>query len=109
MYLAALAMRDGSPAEGFTFTGDDRLMGDYLRSELLTRVSSSQASFLMRTSVLDRMSGPLCDAVLGGKGSARVLEQLVSRNLLVVPLDRGGEWYRYHHPCASYCRPSSGE
>ena len=97
LYLAALAMRDGSPAEGFTFTGDDRLMGDYLRSELLTRVSSSQASFFMRTSVLDRMSGPLCDAVLGGKGSARVLEQLVSRNLLVVPLDRGGEWYRYHH------------
>ena len=97
LYLAALAMRDGSPSEGFTFTGDDRLMGDYLRSELLTRVSSSQASFFMRTSVLDRMSGPLCDAVLGRNGSARVLEQLVSRNLLVVPLDRGGEWYRYHH------------
>ena len=97
LYLAALAMKDGSPAEGFTFTGDDRLMGDYLRSELLTRVSSSQASFFMRTSVLDRMSGPLCDAVLGGKGSARVLEQLVSRNLLVVPIDRRGEWYRYHH------------
>jgi LuxR family transcriptional regulator, maltose regulon positive regulatory protein len=57
LYLAALAMRDSSPAEGFTFTGDDRLMGDYLRSELLTRVSSSQASFFMRTSVLDRMSG----------------------------------------------------
>ena len=90
-------MKDGSPAESFTFTGDDRLMGDYLRSELLTRVSSSQASFFMRTSVLDRMSGPLCDAVLGGKGSARVLEQLVSRNLLVVPIDRRGEWYRYHH------------
>ncbi len=97
LYLAALAMRDGSPSEGFTFTGDDRLMGDYLRSELLTRVSSSQANFLMRTSVLDRMCGPLCDAVVAGKGSARVLEQLVRRNLLVVPLDRRGEWYRYHH------------
>ena len=97
LYLAALALRESSPAEGFTFTGDDRLMGDYLRSELLSRVSSSQASFFMRTSVLERMSGPLCDAVLGGKGSARVLEQLVSRNLLVVPLDHGGEWYRYHH------------
>ena len=97
LYLAALAMKDGSPGEGFTFTGDDRLMGDYLRSELLARVSSSQASFFMRTSVLDRMSGPLCDVVLAGRGSARVLEQLVSRNLLVVLLDRGGEWYRYHH------------
>jgi LuxR family transcriptional regulator, maltose regulon positive regulatory protein len=97
LYLAALATRDSSPAEGFTFTGDDRLMGDYLRSELLSRVSSSQASFLMRTSVLDRMSGPLCDAVVGGEGSAQVLEHLVVRNLLVVPLDRRGEWYRYHH------------
>jgi LuxR family transcriptional regulator, maltose regulon positive regulatory protein len=96
-YLAALAMRDGSPSEGFTFTGDDRLMGDYLRSELLTRVSSSRASFLMRTSILDRLCGPLCDAVVAGKGSARVLEELIYRNLLVVPLDRRGEWYRYHH------------
>jgi LuxR family maltose regulon positive regulatory protein len=97
LYLAALAMRDGSPAESFTFTGDDRLMGDYLRSEFLTRVSRSQVTFLLRTSILDRMCGPLCDAVVGGKGSARVLEQLVNRNLLVVPLDRRGEWYRFHH------------
>jgi LuxR family transcriptional regulator, maltose regulon positive regulatory protein len=97
LYLAALAMRDGSPAESFTFTGDDRLMGDYLRSEFLTRVSRSQVTFLLRTSILDRMCGPLCDAVVGGKGSARVLEQLVNRNLLVVPLDRRGKWYRFHH------------
>ncbi|HET6752929.1 MAG TPA: hypothetical protein VFH23_03130 [Jiangellaceae bacterium] len=97
LYLAALAMRDGSPAESFTFTGDDRLMGDYLRAEFLTRVSRSQATFLLRTSILDRMCGPLCDAVLSGKESVRVLEQLVSRNLLVVPIDRRGEWYRYHH------------
>jgi LuxR family transcriptional regulator, maltose regulon positive regulatory protein len=96
LYLAALAMRDGSSFDGLTFTGDDRLMGDYLRSELLARVSKSQAAFLMRTSVLDRMCGPLCDAVVGGNESARVLEQLVSRNLLVVPIDRRGEWYRYH-------------
>ena len=97
LYLAALAMRDGSPPEGFTFTGDDRLMGDYLRSELLARVSKSQAAFLMRTSVLDRMCGPLCDAVTGGKESAQILERLVTRNLLVIPIDRRGEWYRYHH------------
>jgi LuxR family transcriptional regulator, maltose regulon positive regulatory protein len=97
LYLAALAMRDGSPAESFTFTGDDRLMGDYLRSEFLTRVSRSQVTFLLRTSILDRMCGPLCDAVLGRKESVRVLEQLVSRNLLVVPIDRRGEWYRYHY------------
>ncbi len=97
LYIAALARKSGTPAAGFTFTGDDRLMRDYLRSELLPRVSAEQATFLVRTSVLDRMSGPLCDAVVGRKGSASVLEELVNRNLLVVPLDRRGEWYRYHH------------
>jgi LuxR family maltose regulon positive regulatory protein len=99
LYLAALAMKSGTRQSdvGFTFTGDDRFMGDYLRSELLDRVSPAEASFLMRTSVLDRMCGPLCDAILDGKGSARVLEQMERRNLLVVPLDRRREWYRYHH------------
>ena len=51
-------------------------MGDYLRSELLDRISAAEASFLIRTSVLDRMCGPLCDAILGAKGSAAVLEQM---------------------------------
>ena len=99
LYIAALAMKSGTQQSevGFTITGDDIFMGDYLRSELLDRVSGAEASFLTRTSVLDRMCGPLCDAVLGGKGSGQVLEQLESRNLLVVPLDRRREWYRYHH------------
>ena len=64
-------------------------------------------SFLTRTSVLDRMCGPLCDATLGRTGSARVLEQLESRNLLVVPLDRRREWYRYHHLLRELLRRSS--
>ena len=72
-------------------------MGDYLRSELLDRVSGSEVSFLTRTAVLDRMCGSLCDAILGATASGRVLEQMESRNLLVVPLDRRREWYRYHH------------
>jgi LuxR family maltose regulon positive regulatory protein len=97
LYLAALAVTAGTPAAGSGFTGDDRLMGDYLRSELLPRLSRSQARFLVLTSVLDRMCGPLCDAVVGRKGSALVLEELVTHNLLVVPLDRRGEWYRYHY------------
>jgi LuxR family maltose regulon positive regulatory protein len=54
-------------------------------------------SFLTRTAVLDRMCGSLCDAILGATASGRVLEQMESRNLLVVPLDRRREWYRYHH------------
>jgi LuxR family transcriptional regulator, maltose regulon positive regulatory protein len=97
LYLAALAIQSGSPATGFSFSGDDRLVEDYLHSELLARLSRSQVSFLVRTSILDRMSGPLCDTVTGGKRSARMLEELERRNLLVVPLDRRGEWYRYHH------------
>src|SRR5690348_17312592 len=99
LYIAALAMNSGTRHSdvGFTFTGDDVYMGDYLRSELLDRISDEEASFLTRTSVLDRMCGPLCDAILDEKGSGRVLEQIEARNLLVVPLDRRREWYRYHH------------
>ena len=97
LYLAALAIQSGSPATGLSFGGDDRLVDEYLHSELLGRLSRSQVSFLVRTSILDRMSGPLCDAVTGGKRSVRMLEELERRNLLVVPLDRRGEWYRYHH------------
>ena len=51
----------------------------------------------MRTSILDQMSGPLCDAVTDKPRSGRMLEKLARHNLLVVPLDRRGEWYRYHH------------
>jgi LuxR family transcriptional regulator, maltose regulon positive regulatory protein len=99
LYLAALAMTAGSPhtETGLTFTGDDRFMRDYLRSEILDRVSPTEASFLTRTSILDAMSGPLCDATLGGTQSSRALEELENRNLLVMPLDHRREWYRYHH------------
>ena len=97
LYLAALAARaGGSPAEAVRFTGDDRFMGDYLRSELLERVSSEQVAFLTRSAILESMCGPLCDAVVGTNGSGLVLEQLERRNLLVVPLDRRREWYRFH-------------
>ena len=99
LYIAALAMRAGTRQSDieFTFAGNDVYMGDYLRSELLYRLSDAEVSFLTRTSVLDRMCGPLCDAILREKGSGIVLEQMEARNLLVVPLDRRREWYRYHH------------
>jgi len=99
LYIAALAINSGTRHSdvGFTFTGDDVYMCDYLRSELLDRISAEEASFLSRTSVLDRMCGSLCDAILEQKGSAAVLAQMEARNLLLVPLDRRREWYRYHH------------
>jgi LuxR family transcriptional regulator, maltose regulon positive regulatory protein len=99
LYLAALAIRAGSPegAAGLRFSGDDRLMAEYLGSELLSRLSEDEVSFLTRTSVLERMSGPLCDSVLGAAGSATTLESFERSNLLLVALDRRAEWYRYHH------------
>jgi LuxR family transcriptional regulator, maltose regulon positive regulatory protein len=98
LYMAALALKAGGthrPA-GIDLTGDDRIVGDYLRSELLARLPQQTVTFLTRTSVLERMSGPLCDAVLRTSGSGLRLASLERSNLLVVPLDRQGQWYRYH-------------
>ena len=99
LYLAALAIKAGSPEEtaGLRFSGDDRLMADYLGSELLSRLSEDEVLFLTRTSVLERMCGPLCDAMLGTRDSGEVLRSLEGSNLLLVALDRRAEWYRYHH------------
>jgi LuxR family maltose regulon positive regulatory protein len=98
LYLAALAHKaGGQPASaGFAFTGDDRFLADYLHAELLAHLPTERVAFLTRTAVLDRLSGPLCDAVLGTTGSAAVLASLERSNLLVVPMDRQREWYRYH-------------
>jgi LuxR family maltose regulon positive regulatory protein len=98
LYLAALALRAGGPhaSAGSAFSGQDRFLADYLRSELLDRLSPELVRFLTRTAVLDQMSGPLCDAVLGGGGSDRLLASLEGSNLLLVALDRRQEWYRYH-------------
>jgi LuxR family transcriptional regulator, maltose regulon positive regulatory protein len=98
LYLAALCIRAGGPAgSAVSFGGDDRFVSDYMKSELLARISQRKRAFLTRTAVLERMSGPLCDAVLGLAGSAATLADLERSNLLLVPLDRGSEWYRYHH------------
>jgi LuxR family maltose regulon positive regulatory protein len=95
--LAAMsieASNDSSAAAGIA--GDDRLVGEYLRSELLSHLSRKTTSFLIRTAVLDRMCGSLCDAVLEETGSAGALESIMQRNLLVAREDRRREWYRYH-------------
>jgi LuxR family maltose regulon positive regulatory protein len=99
LYLAALYLREGGPLASavFSFGGDDRLVSDYLESEFLSRISRQQRVFLTRTAVLERMCGPLCEAVLDRTGSAAILADLAGSNLLLVPLDRRGEWYRDHH------------
>jgi LuxR family transcriptional regulator, maltose regulon positive regulatory protein len=99
LYLAALSLQAGapSPASPAGFTGDDRFLSEYFRSELMSRLPAAEADFLKYTSVLDRMCGGLCDAVLETTRSADTLASLERRNCFVVPLDRRGEWYRYHH------------
>jgi LuxR family transcriptional regulator, maltose regulon positive regulatory protein len=99
LYLAALYLREGGSLPGavVSFGGDDRLVSEYVESEFLERISRKQRDFLTRTSVLERLCGPLCEAVLDATGSAATLADLARSNLLLVPLDRRGEWYRYHH------------
>jgi LuxR family transcriptional regulator, maltose regulon positive regulatory protein len=99
LYLAALYLREGGPlaSAAVSFGGADRLVSQYMESEFLARISRRQRVFLTRTAVLERMSGPLCEAVLELGGSAVTLAELARSNLLLVPLDRRGEWYRYHH------------
>ena len=99
LYLAALYLREGGSfgTAAVSFGGDDRLVSEYMESEFLAQISPQQRVFLTRTAVLEQMSGPLCEAVLEQPGSAATLAALVRSNLLLVPLDRRGQWYRYHH------------
>ena len=99
LYLAALYLREGGslPGAAAAFGGDDRLVSEYVESEFLARIPPSQRLFLTWTAVLDRMCAPLCEAVLGQPGSGADLAGLARSNLLLVPLDRRGQWYRYHH------------
>jgi LuxR family maltose regulon positive regulatory protein len=96
--LARLAVADCSqPARALArFGGDDRLVADYVREEVLAGLSPDTESFLLRTSVLDRLSGELCDYVLERGDSTDLLRQLVRTNVLLVPLDRTDREYRYN-------------
>ena len=99
LYLAALYLREGGslPDMVASFGGDDRFVSEYVESEFLARISRRQRAFLTRAAVLEQMSGPMCEAVLDLPGAGAVLAELASSNLLLVPLDRREQWYRYHH------------
>ena len=98
LYLAGLSLRGRPEPSAFiqAFAGDDRQIVDYLLAEVLDGLPAEIRSFLLRTSVLDRLSGPLCDAVTGGSGSQRILEEMERANLFLVRLDTRRRWYRYH-------------
>jgi LuxR family transcriptional regulator, maltose regulon positive regulatory protein len=106
LYLAALSLRAQrdvhAAVEGFA--GDDRVIADYLRDEVLAPLSTAQVNFLVRTSVLETLSASACDAVLDGEGSATRLAELDRANVPMVSLDRSGERYRHHRLFAELLR-----
>ena len=99
LQLAALSMQGRDDIGGFIagFAGDDRYVVDYLAEEVLQRQSDRVQTFLLQTSILGRLSGPLCDAVTGQGDGKAMLEALERGNLFLVSLDDRRRWYRYHH------------
>jgi LuxR family maltose regulon positive regulatory protein len=108
LQLAALSLQGQQDATRFiqSFTGSHHFVMDYLVEEVLHQQSASVQTFLLRTSILDRLCGPLCDAVLLGAPAAgqATLESLEHANLFLVPLDNERRWYRYHHLFADLLR-----
>jgi LuxR family maltose regulon positive regulatory protein len=98
LQLAAVSLRDVRDRLAFfqAFSGEHAFIADYLTDEVLTHLSEPIRTFLLRTSILERLSAPLCEAVSGQAGSQAMLEQLVEANLFIVPLDSQHAWYRYH-------------
>lgn len=98
LYLAALSLRSRGDRHAFVeaFAGDDRHVVDYLGAEVLESQEAPVQSFLLETSILDRLCGPLCDHVREAFGSARMLDRIERSNLFLHSLDAKREWYRYH-------------
>ena len=99
LQMAAITLRGrGSPEDYIAgFTGSNRYVLDYLTDEVLARQPDDVRQFLLETSILGRLSAPLCDAVTGRGDSERILQHLDASNLFLIPLDEVRFWYRYHH------------
>lgn len=99
LQLAALALRQTDDPDGFVsgFSGTHAFVADYLADEVLAGIPDPLQAFMIRSSLLKRLTGPLCDAALDREGSGETLETLARANLFLVPLDGERRWYRYHH------------
>ena len=106
LQLAALSMRERTDTSAFiaAFAGSNRFVIDYLVEEVLEQATLPVRQFLCDTSILDRLTGPLCDAVSGQTGGNEALEALERANVFVVELDDRREWFRYHHLFADVLR-----
>ena len=113
LQLAALSMQGQQDVTGFiqSFTGSHRFVLDYLVEEVLQRQPARVQTFLLRTSILDRLCGPLCDAVMldSSASGQETLEYLERANLFIVPLDNERRWYRYHHLFGDLLRQRLGQ
>jgi LuxR family transcriptional regulator, maltose regulon positive regulatory protein len=99
LQLVGLSLQGRGDREGYiaSFAGDDRQIVDYLGAEVVQRQTDEARRFLLRTSILEKLSGPLCEAVLEDDRAAETLAALERANLFLIPLDSRREWYRYHH------------
>jgi len=106
LQLAAVSLQGRDDVASFiaSFSGDDRYVVDYLMDEVLARQPEEVRSFLLQTAILERMTGPLCDAVTGRGDGRAILERLDRGNLFLVALDDQRRWYRYHHLFADVLR-----
>ncbi len=97
--LAGLSLERASDPAQFVeaFRGDDQLVVSYLSDELLATMAADDRQRLLETSVLDRLTGPLVDAVTASSGGREWLTAIANQNQLVIRLDSTGEWFRYHH------------
>jgi LuxR family maltose regulon positive regulatory protein len=103
LQLAALTLQhDGRRADELVVSGRHRFIADYLSEDVLAPLPEDRQRFLLRTSILDRLCGPLCDAVTGREDGQAMLEAVERENLFLVTLDDRREWFRYHHLFASF-------
>ena len=106
LYLAALSMQPTADRHAFvrTFGGSNRHVVDFLVTEVLEAHTPPAQALMLHTSILERLTGPLCDAVMDQEGSAEMLDELSRSNLFLVPLDDEAGWYRFHHVFAQLLR-----
>ena len=106
LVLAALSVQasDGNSAVIDEIAGDHHFIFDYLAQEVLLQQDQQTRDFLLRTSIVERLSGRLCDALLDQSSSREMLADLAQRNLFTIPLDQRRGWYRYHHLFAEFLR-----
>ena len=104
--LAAISLAQHPDPERFVteFSGSERTVAEYLLAEVMERLPTEVRELLLRTSVLDRVSGPLADHLTGGSGSERILQELEDANAFVTSLDARRTWFRYHHLFADLLR-----